>query len=399
MVAGHLQEKKGLFYIVLNYKDEEGKRKSKWLATGLPVKGNKKKAESLLMDARRNFELKPNEEAEKVQEKQITEENTDVDQVLFADYMLDWLETVKHRIELITYISYVNAVKGRIVPYFREKGTTLQELKPHHIQDFYSYALNEWKVSANTVIHYHANIRSALQQAFITDRIPSNPADKIIRPKKEAFVGSSYSASEVNQLLEIVKGTKIELAVILGAFYGLRRSEVVGLKWSAIDLVNKTITIKHTVTSGSLDGKLITIEKDRTKNKASLRTLPLVDAFYDLLVQMKEQQEINQQLFKGSYCKDYIGYIYVDALGDRIKPNYITQHFALVLKKNGMRHIRFHDLRHSCASLLLANGVSMKEVQEWLGHSDYSTTANIYSHLEYSSKVSSANTMNEVIKI
>lgn len=114
---------------------------------------------------------------------------------------------------------------------------------------------------------------------------------------------------------------------------------------------------------------------------------------------MKEQQEINQQLFKGSYCNDYIGYIYVDPMGERIKPNYITQHFALVLKKNGMRHIRFHDLRHSCASLLLANGVSMKEVQEWLGHSDYSTTANIYSHLEYSSKVSSANTMNEVIQI
>lgn len=399
MVAGHLQEKKGFFYIVLNYKDKEGKRKSKWMATGLPVKGNKKRAESLLMDARRNFEFKPNEEAEKVQEKQSIEENTDVDQTLFADYMLDWLETVKHRIELITYISYTNAVKGRIVPYFQEKRITLQELKPHHIQDFYSYALNEWKVSANTVIHYHANIRSALQQAFITDRIPSNPADKIIRPKKEAFVGSSYNAVEVNQLLDIVKGTKIELAVILGTFYGLRRSEVVGLKWSAIDLVNKTITIKHTVTSGSINGKLITIEKDRTKNKASLRTLPLVAAFYDLLVQMKEQQEINQQLFKGSYCNDYIGYIYVDAMGERIKPNYITQHFALVLKKKGMRHIRFHDLRHSCASLLLANGVSMKEVQEWLGHSDYSTTANIYSHLEYSSKVSSANTMNEVINI
>lgn len=126
--------------------------------------------------------------------------------------------------------------------------------------------------------------------------------------------------------------------------------------------------------------------------------LPLVDAFYNLLMFLNKQQTTNQQLYNNSCCTDYLGYIYIDALGHRIKPNYISQHFALVLK-NGMPHTHFHDLRHSRASLLLANGMSMKEVQEWLGHSDYLTTANIYSHLEYSSKVSSANTINKVIKI
>lgn len=419
MIAGHLQEKKGLFYIVLNCKDENGKRKPKWISTGLKVKGNKKKAESLLIETRRNyveeFEQDDLELVTLISNNDITKatehagsdaptsskkeiDNTTED-TLFADYMLEWLEIVKPSIELITYISYSNAVKVRIVPYFREKGITLQGIKPQDIQAFYGYVINELKLSANTAIHYHANIRSALQHAFITERIDTNPADKVIRPKKEPYVGKAYSAEQVNQLLENVRGQKLELGIILAAFYGLRRSEVVGLKWTAIDLVNRTITIKHTVTSGTLNGKYITIEKDSTKNKPSRRTLPLVDTFYDLLVRLKHQQDINKHQFKETYCRDYLEYIYVDQLGERIKPNYITQNFKLTLKKLQMPHIRFHDLRHSCATLLLANGVSMKEVQEWLGHSDYSTTANIYSHLEFSSKVSSANVMNEVIKI
>lgn len=403
MVAGHLQEKKGMFYMVLNCKDEKGKRKPKWLPTGLPVKGNKKKAEALLLETRRTFVETIKESPEEIpcpapaRAEEVTAEAAD--QPLFADFLLEWLEIVKPSIELTTYISYSNAVKVRIVPYFRERGITLPGLKPYHIQSFYQYVLNVLKFKANTVIHYHANIRSALQYAFVTELISSNPADKIVRPKKDPFVGSSYTADEVNELLDVVRDIKIELAVILAAFYGLRRSEALGLKWSAIDLVNRTITIKHTVTSGSLNGKLITIVKDRTKNKASRRTLPLVDSFYDLLMRLKQRQELNRELCKDSYCTDYLDYLNVDAMGIRIKPNYISETFKRTLRKYGLRDIRFHDLRHSCATLLLANGVSMKEVQEWLGHSDYSTTANIYAHLEFSSKVSSAHTMSQTIKI
>ena len=177
MVAGHLQEKNGIFYVVLSYPDTTGKRKAKWISTGLPVKGNKKKAEKMLMEQRASF-IAPC--------KPLT------DGVLFSDFMLQWLEIVKPTIAVSTYASYSEIVKG---------------------------------------------------------------------------------------------------------------------------------------------------------------------------------------------------------MGNLMSPQYLSGAFPKFLEKNGLRKIRFHDLRHSCASLLLANGVSMKQIQEWLGHSDFSTTANVYAHLDYNSKLSSANAM------
>lgn len=99
------------------------------------------------------------------------------------------------------------------------------------------------------------------------------------------------------------------------------------------------------------------------------------------------------------YNTEYLEYIYVDEMGDLLRPNYVTDTFKRVLEKNGLRPIRFHDLRHSCASLLLANGVPMKQIQEWLGHSDFSTTANIYAHLDHSSKLLSAQAMVQGLKL
>ncbi|VUG03787.1 MULTISPECIES: tyrosine-type recombinase/integrase [Paenibacillus] len=338
----------------------------------------------MLLEARQQFEETP----------QIKEA-----ELLFTDFMLQWLEMMKHQIELTTYASYSRAVKNRIVPHFKEKEILLKDLQPKHIQEFYQYELKTRGVKPNTVIRIHANVRKALQYAFKTGLISSNPADKIERPKKNTFIASFYDSEEIKVLVETIKGDPIELAVQLAAFYGLRRSEVVGLKWDAIDFKNKSISIQHTVISVSVEGQYITVAKDRTKNKASRRTLPLIPAFESLLLQLKAQQENNQIQYHSSYCTEYTDYIYLDKLGQRIKPGYITQHFPFMLEKFGLRRIRFHDLRHSCASLLLANGVGMKEIQEWLGHSDFSTTANIYAHLDYSSKVSSAQAMNNCLQL
>lgn len=204
-------------------------------------------------------------------------------------------------------------------------------------------------------------------------------------------MASFYDASELEKLFAAVKGKRIELAVILGVFYGLRRSEIVGLKWEAIDFNKKTLTIKHTVNEVTLNGEKVIVEKDRTKTKSSYRTLPLVAPFEKLLNGLKEEQNLNQIVCGKAYSNKYLDNIYVNEIGERIKPDYISQNFANFIKNSGMKRIRFHDLRHSCASLLYANGVSLKEIQEWLGHSDISTTSNIYTHLDFSSKIASAN--------
>lgn len=375
MVAGHLSEKNGNYYAVLSYTDAFGKRRTKWVNTGLPVRGNKKKAEAFLMEERKKFQT-----AEPV-----------TGGVLFADYIEQWLEVAKPTIAVATYASYCAMVKRVIAPYFRERRITLQGLTPKDIQDFYLEKLKT--VSASSVIHYHANIHRALKHAVKLDLIPTNPADKVDRPKKDRFIGSFYDAEEVNKLFEVSKGTKLEFPILFGAFYGLRRSEALGLKWDAIDFENDSITIRHTVTSVTLDGKVQLVAADTTKTKSSLRTLPLVPFVKERLLVLKKEQENNRRLCGRSYHKQFAGYVCINEMGDLIKPHYVTEQFPKLLDANGLRRIRFHDLRHSCASLMLANGVPMKQIQDWLGHSDFSTTANIYAHLDYSTKLSSADAM------
>ena len=135
------------------------------------------------------------------------------------------------------------------------------------------------------------------------------------------------------------------------------------------------------------------LRRHRHPKPCCMRTLPLVPFMRERLLALKEEQQENRRLCGRSYIKEYLEYVCVNEIGDLIKPHYVTESFPKLLKAKGMRQIRYHDLRHSCASLLLANGVPMKQIQEWLGHSDFSTTANIYAHLDYSSKLTSADAM------
>ena len=378
MVAGHLTLKNGRYYAVLNYRNAVGQRKTKWISLGLSEKGNKRKAEAELARLRAEFEPP----------KEVGDLSSDM---LFADYLLEWLEIAKGRLAVATYSSYAAMIKKPVGPYFRQRNLTLRELEARHLQMFYSEMLR--KVKPNTVIHYHAIIHSALKYAVKTDMLVQNVADKVDRPKKNSFQPVFLSAEEMQKMFESLRGTKLELPVLVAAFYGFRRGEVLGLKWDAIDFERGTISVIRTVTTITLDGKQTEIEQQSAKTKSSLRTLPLIGSFREYFLQVKEAQELNKQVCGNCYNHEYDGFVFVDELSERMRANYLTSAFPKFLESHGLRRMRFHDLRHSCASLLLANGVPLKHIQEWLGHSDFTTTANIYAHLDYKSKITSAQAM------
>lgn len=212
---GHIAQKNGYFYIILNLYEMNGKRKQKWISTGLPIKGNKKRAEQMLSQAKVEYKQQKMEEEAKSAESG--------GKILFSDFLRQWLKVKRSEIKKTTFGGYQMNVERIIAPYFRKKGIYLQDLKPSEINDFYAEQLT--RVKATSVHKYHANIVNAIKYAVELELLPYFPLDRIHRPKKEQFTGLFLRQSEVIELFNKARGHKLELAVILGAFYGLRRGE------------------------------------------------------------------------------------------------------------------------------------------------------------------------------
>ena len=393
MITGCLQQKNGFYYVLL-YLKIDGKRKVKWISTKLPVDGtSERKAKRAFDEIRSQFEKEYEEQLQREEQERILAQTVPPDARLeFSAYMDKWLNSVRSTIATATYQSYANMLRARIIPYFEPRGIAVMDLTPQDIEDFYQKVLADG-CTTNTVIHYHAIIRKALQSAVRKDILSKNPADKVDRPKKNVYHGTFYSEEEMLVLFDAVEGDPLELCVKIAAYYGLRRSEVLGLRWSAIDLEHKTISISHKVIEAEVDGKFVPVGEDVLKTKSSFRTLPLIPAVEKLILAEKEKQEMYRRLFRKSYCRDYLEYICVDQCGRLLRPNYVTEHFSWLIQKYGLKKIRFHDLRHTCASLLLSNGISMKQIQIWLGHSTFSNTADIYARLDLSAQKQSAAAM------
>lgn len=392
MITGSVQINKGYYFIVFNMYNEYGKRKPEWHSTGLKVDNNERKNNQIRKQAEKmlNEELvRVNAENSFSNKLNTIAKNSKYSNMLFSDYMLEWLENIKPKVVQSTYIGYEQVVKGRLCPYFKSKKIKLIDLRPRDIQDFINY-LYKQRLKGSTIAHYTSNMNTALKEAVIAEIIPSNPMDRIESVKKEVYIPEFYTDDELIELIEVIKTQKLELPLTLGIIYGLRREEILGLTWNAIDFKNKSITIRKTVGRGKYDGVTQFLIKDIPKNKLSYRTLPMFDFIADLLKKYKEKYKLNEKIFGNTYITDYKDFICLMDNGELVKPDYVDRTFSRILKGNGFRHIRLHDLRHSCATLLLRNGVPLPEIQKWLGHSNIITTQR-YSHLDQNDKSIPAN--------
>lgn len=373
-----LTKKRGIYQVIIYFCGEDGKRKAKWISLGINEKerGAAKRAKEKFEAIKREYENI--DSAEPV--------NT-----LFSAYLLEWISTREGKCAKTTTDEYKRMATQYIKPYFDSRGVTLAKLTAGDLEDYYDAQIMEG-LSPNSVIKQHAIIRSTLQWAVKHRWVAFNAADMATRPQKaKPNNPKAYNVQEVGVLLKKIKGHTLYAPVFLGALFGLRRSEALGLRWSAINFQLGTITISTTVVRENHDGKTKTIVRENTtKTDTSMRTLPLCDYTMNEFKRLKAEQERNRKRCGDCYNTEYLDFVCVNAMGDIIKPDYVSQTFAKLLKKYSLRNIRYHDLRHSCASILNALNYSMKDIQTWLGHSDYRFTANTYVETEEDNHVAMA---------
>ena len=391
-MKGSLVIKNGYYYGIIYYKDENGVNKQKWVNTKLKERGNKKEAKKILDNEIKLFEQQLNGENNVVikQEENVIRNGDLYSTMPFMDLINYYIDKKAKIIDPITVHGY-RIYTNQYQEYFGKNNVKVCDVTTEMLNDFYNYHRKRG-LSETTIKHYATVLNPALKLAYNSKIIDRNPAEMVDPIKRQKYRGEYYDKNDMEKLFEVIKGSKIEDAIKVACYYGFRRSEIIGLQWDAVDFEKKTITVKNKVVF--VDGQIYASEK--LKTRASYRTLPLIKDVEDILINLKKKTEANQKFFGNCYNHTYDSYLFVNDMGELRRPSYLSHEFEMILKKNGLKQIRFHDLRHSCASLLIANGIPIKQIQEWLGHANFGTTADIYSHLDFNSKKESANTLKDV---
>jgi integrase len=288
-------------------------------------------------------------------------------------YLDKWmLEYCESNLVYKTYKTYTQLIEWYIKPQLGS--IELSKLQPLHIQSFYTYLQKERKLSSTTTLHCHNIIHTALKHAVKWQLININIADAVERPKRAKTEFNTLSVENVDKLLEYLEGTSLYMPVLLSLHTGARRGEVLGLTWGNVNLVEGFIYIKNQLQN--IDG---TLQLTQLKTLSSKRKIVLLDYTIKVLKEERKKQ-LENKLYLG---ENYIDNNFVCCQNDGrpYDPDYISRHFLRKSTSIDIPKVRFHDLRHTHATLLLQANVNSKVVSERLGHSKVNITLDTYSHV------------------
>jgi integrase len=377
--TGSLQIKGGKYYVVARIKlADGGKIPQQWIPTDVSSRGNNK----------RRAEARKREILTKLEE--TYDNSATADTTLFVDCVERFIKSKKSSLRINTYESYIQYWNTGVKPFFAKLNLRLGEVSRLHIKRFIDEAYAKG-LSAQSIDRYMVVVRGTFKEAVEDGVLNADPSSGVRLPSKQQFKGKAYTQELATELIERAKGSTMEVPITLGLYYGLRRSEVCGLRWQDINLNNDTIHICNTVV------RRVTLdEAERTKSKASDRTLYVVPYTKNWFIELRQSQERLRELVGDDSCDTIHLCIMPD--GKHMSPDYITRQFHSFLTRQNLPIIRYHDLRHTVGSLLLESGMSIKHVQEYLGHEKVSTTLDIYTHLSMAGKIDTATAVNALYR-
>ncbi len=305
-------------------------------------------------------------------------------------YLNHWLEDV-HRpsVGIRTYLAYRGNLDNHIFPVLGH--IQLRKLTPQHIQSFYAKMLKEG-LKASTIKGMHSILRSALDNAVRWNLVSRNVCNLVTKPRTVKHKIHPLIEDQARNLLEAVKGDVLEGIITVTLVTGLRRGEVLGLKWEDIDLINKYLYVRRSVGRAGKYGIVVS----EPKTISGLRVIKLPDIVIDVVGRHRvRQDEVKAKL--GTAWQDS-GYVFCNGIGEFLDESQLQVMYKRLLKRAMLPNIRFHDLRHSAATIMISMGVNPKVVQEILGHSTISMTMDTYAHVLPSMQQDATQKLNDMYK-
>lgn len=381
-----LHQRNKIWYVILRYTDPHGEIKEKRVSTQTKSKSEAQQKIGDIIVRYSGLEC-----------------SSSSPDILAFEFFSHWKEKQKNSVQLSTYEGYDTYFGKHIIPYFQRNRLKLYDLKPKDIKAFVDYLTANGRcdgkggLSQITVRKILSLVRTSLDEAVLEDIIKINPASRIKVEKAKCDLNKKdrtvfLSAEEAQKMLTMLNGHYLLPLVYVALYYGLRKSEVLGLRWQDIDFEKNTITIQHTV----VKNKTI-VEKDSTKTSNSRAIMVLLEDVKTMLLELKNKEAEYKEFFGIEYKNN--NYVFKHENGEPYRPDVVTRGFQRALIKAGLPVMRFHDLRHSTASILFDKGWDIGEVREWLRHADIETTANIYTHVRQSRTIALGKDFENTFKI